>query len=110
MKKRYVFIFMSSIILSCSPKTAPVASNQPSTLNAVVKPIDTVLVAYKPIDMAIAEQQFKLVCSKCHNLPSTLKHNATEWPNTVARMQRKSGFNDTQKEQILVFLIANARQ
>ncbi|MEO8146126.1 MAG: hypothetical protein ABI723_00750 [Bacteroidia bacterium] len=103
MKNSIVILLMLLIIFSCSKKTTPTSAQQP-----VQQPkVDSTSV---PVDMTMAENQFKQTCGSCHALPSPAKHIAAEWPNTVNRMQRKKGFDDSQKEQILAYLVANAKQ
>ncbi len=101
MKSTFIVSLILLAIISCSPKTKPTASN--AKTEAAGDSLPT-------IDLTVAENQFRQTCSSCHVLPQPNKHTAAEWPNTIERMQRKKGFDNNQKAQILAYLTANAKK
>lgn len=106
MKNLIVIMLLLLVIFSCSNKTKPTAS-QTAT---VAQPSPGSPISDGPVDMAIAENQFKTTCASCHKLPLTTKHYASEWPAVVTRMQRKKpGFDDAKKALILAYLSENAK-
>jgi hypothetical protein len=106
MKSTFIISLILVVIISCSPKTKPTASNAKAE-----PPVAVVDSTSNPIDLAAAENQFRQTCSSCHKLPDTKKHTAEEWPKTVNKMQRKkNGFSDEKKALILAYLTANAKK
>ncbi len=101
MKSSLLIVALLAVIYSCSKKTTPTASAKVETAASV----DSTVIA----DMTVNESTFRQVCSSCHDLPSPLKHTASEWPKVVDKMQSKKPFTASQKAQISAFLVANAR-
>lgn len=113
MKKAFIFAVCSVIIYSCSPKTKVTATETPKPVSETTTSVTATQPADENaavVDMATAEKTCKTVCSGCHDYYPPNAYTADQWPNIVKKMQKKAGFSDAEKTQILAYLKANARK
>ena len=113
MKKFYVLVVCCTVIYSCSPKTKATATETPKQVSQTTTSMESVAPVTETaavVDMATAEKSYRTVCSGCHELYPPTAYTANQWPGLVKKMQKKAGFSDAEKTQILAYLNANARK
>jgi ribosomal protein L31 len=113
MKKTLVLAISFALIYSCSPKTKSTATEAPKPVSQTTTSVTSIQPATESaavVDMAAAEKTCRTVCSGCHDFYPANAYTADKWPGIVKKMQKKAGFSDAEKTQILAYLNANARK
>lgn len=110
MKKTLVLAICAALIYSCSPKTKTTATEAPKQESKTTTSMQPAAETAEPVDMVMAEKTTRTVCAGCHEYYPAESHTAAQWPGIVKSMQKKAGFSDTEKAQILAYLTANAKK
>ena len=107
MKKLLFLSIITIAVWGCSKKVTPTASATPKTdtVAAVV-----VLEKASPEALAAGEATFKSRCGRCHGLKDPGSRTATKWFNVLNRMAPKAKLTPEEKQNVLAYLQANAKQ
>ncbi len=91
-----------------SSKSAGANASKPSDKTATppVKPLTP-----EEISAGIADGKavFELKCHECHKQPIVSKYSKDEWPGIMNKMARKAHLNDTEKRNVVAFVVSAAR-
>jgi len=140
MKRTFFVITMTALIWSCSHKSTPTASagmssNSGSVVNApptsgktetVTNSTPTAPVGSVPTTPTgtrtpaegsttktpemLGQSTFNAKCGKCHGLKVTTDYTADRWVSIMQVMAGKANLSDTEKENVLAYVKANAKK
>ena len=102
--KKFLYITGSIFLLfSCSHKTiGTAAETKPSA------PVSTPVVTAKT-SVADGEKIYQASCGQCHDLKNPAEYTANEWRPIMRSMASKARLNDDQKNNVLAYVIQNAK-
>jgi cytochrome c5 len=102
--KKLIYTTASIFLLfSCSHKTVgTTVETKPSA------PASAPVVASKT-SVADGEKIYQTSCGRCHDLKNPNEYTVNEWRPIMNRMAPKARLNDDQKNNVLAFLIQNAK-
>lgn len=122
MKKTFTIIVLSILVWGCAKKIAPAASSDvvntatASNTTAVVTTATTVPVTLAEILPSAnlseirGQATYTAKCGKCHGLKVTADYSADRWVNIMQVMAQKAHLDDTEKENVLTYVKANAKK
>jgi hypothetical protein len=99
MKKIVLIAFLFSVVYACSRKIMPVgkkelnAVEQEANLNALSK----------------GSYIYQMKCGQCHAPKSVAHYTNQQWAGILAEMIPKAKLNTKEKEQLILFIQANAK-
>ena len=94
--KILIFLVLTFIIISCSPKTIPMI--------ATPKVADVKVTKAMTSELAEGMYLYENNCAKCHKLYSPKDFNEEEWKPIVNRMQKKAHLTDLEGQKIYNYL------
>ncbi|NOT92611.1 hypothetical protein [Ferruginibacter sp.] len=140
MKKTFTIVTLSILVWSCAKKVTPVASgsgvssNSGSVVNApatsanteTVPTANTTPLGTTPATPAgsrttpaegstkspemMGQSTYNAKCGKCHGLKVTTDYTAERWISIMQVMAQKARLDDTEKENVLSYVKANAKK
>ena len=138
MKRTFTVIALSVLVWSCAKKSSPSAaaggtsSNNGSVVNApapakaepaaaTTTPVATVPSTPEgtrsPADASttkspemLGQSTYNAKCGKCHGLKVTTDFTADRWVSIMQVMAPKAHLDDTEKENVLAYVKANAKK
>lgn len=127
MKRTLTLITFSVLIWSCSHKSTPTASkgttsaatasvaNAPATAAPVAA--TTVPVPATPAETSatkspemLGQATFTAKCGRCHGLKNTADFTADRWVGIMESMAQKARLDDSEKQNVLAYVKANAKK
>ena len=97
--KILIFLFLTFIIISCSPKTIPII--------ATPKVADVKVTKAMTSELAEGMYLYENNCAKCHKLYDATEFSSEEWKPIVQRMQKKANLDAIQGLKIYNYLTMN---
>jgi hypothetical protein len=97
MKKLITILTLIIFVISCSPKSTPCAG-----VSLIPKPDSSQALAGKEI--------FTAKCGKCHELKNPGDYTPTKWIGLINEMAPKAQLTDEEKQHVLAYVQANAKQ
>ncbi len=123
MKRTLTVIAFSALVWSCSHKSTPTASKGAATSNAgsvttapaTAAPATTVPATTEPVAAAkspemLGQSTFTAKCGRCHGLKNTADYTAERWVGIMESMAPKAHLDDTEKQNVLAYVKANAKK
>jgi uncharacterized membrane protein len=103
MKKLFVFLLIASIIIvACTPKASPAATETTIPSATAVSQDAAVIEAGHTI--------FTTKCTKCHKAKPVEKWTYEELRPTLASMVKKAKLDNTEIEQVSAYVNANSKK
>jgi len=96
MKKFFVIGILAILVWSCSHKTAP--------------PATTATTATATGDATAGQATYMAKCQRCHALKNPGDFTSDQWPPILNSMAVKAQLSDTEKANVLAYVLANAKQ
>ncbi|MBI1781064.1 MAG: cytochrome C [Sphingobacteriales bacterium] len=110
MKKLLLATALLVAVWSCTKKATPAKSETGSTTTAVA----TTTTEAKPSPsaelIAAGKTTYEAKCGRCHPLHATNQYAADKWVNLVNVMAPKAKLTDTEKDNVLTYVQAGAKQ
>lgn len=94
-KYLYTAVFGLTLVYSCTSRNA--ANNEGSSYGITKE------------QMATAKTLYDARCGKCHDLPATTDHTASEWKPIIERMAPKAKLSAEEGTWLLAYVSANAK-
>ncbi|MFN3020249.1 c-type cytochrome [Chryseobacterium sp. TY3] len=94
-KYLYTSVFALTLVYSCASQNG--ANSQGSSYGVTNE------------QMATAETLYDARCGKCHDLPATTDHTASEWKPIIERMAPKAKLTAEEATWLLAYVSANAK-
>jgi len=140
MKKTFTVIALTVLVWSCAKKSAPTASaggttsntgsvvNAPATQTGTVTTANTAGAAVatvpstpegtrSPVDGTVTkspemlgQSTFNAKCGRCHGLKIASDYTTERWISIMQVMATKANLSDTEKENVLAYVKANAKK
>ena len=139
MKKTFTVIALTVLVWSCAKKSTPTAStggtssNTGSVVNAPAANSGTVATTANPAAAAVVpstpqgtrspadvnttkspemlgQSTYNAKCGRCHGLKVTTDYTAERWTSVLQDMARRANLSDTEKENVLAYVKANAKK
>jgi hypothetical protein len=140
MKKTFTIVALTILVWGCAKKVTPVASgggissNSGSVVNApatsvnteAVPVVNTTPLGTTPATPAgsrttpaegsakspemMGQSTYNAKCGKCHGLKVTTEYTAERWISIMQVMAPKARLDDTEKENVLLYVKANAKK
>jgi mono/diheme cytochrome c family protein len=104
MKKILVISIIVTALWSCSKKVTPTASTtKTDAIPAVVEKASAET-------LAAGEATYKANCGRCHGLKNPGSRTSARWVSVLDKMAPKAKLSDIEKQNVLAYLQANAKQ
>lgn len=107
MKKLLPLAIVSLLIWSCNKPMSPAKTTTATTTTTTT---DSVAVTATAPDMVAGKQTYEAKCGKCHALPEPSAFTVERWPGIVSWMAPKARLDETEKQNVLAYVKANAKK
>lgn len=108
MKKIFVIVSLTVIVIGCSKKIAPVTTATPEKQSEATPVI--VDAATKVVSLESGKLVYEAKCGKCHDLPAVDNYSAGRWVGLVDWMAPKAKLAEQEKADVLAYVQANAKK
>ncbi len=119
MKKTLSIITLSVLVWGCAHKITPAAAGTTGTTPAVTaaaetpKPAETatpVTPAPASSPEMLGQATYTAKCGRCHGLKTTGDYTADRWVGIMQSMAPKARLDETEKQNVLAYVKANAKK
>lgn len=104
-------LFVSVVVIACSPKTTTAVAATPTTptANVTTAQVDAAKTKFPEATMETLTKGYNVYygasCTGCHGAKKITNFEADELPTIINRMAKKAGISDEEKDAVLKYVI-----